>query len=161
MQSSYFAALFLAGAALLGAANHLNTEEADFVKTTLAGGRHEVDMAKMALAQGSDAKVKEFAQRLVNDHTAVNRKLEDLAKKNGVTADGKAAPKGNQPDLSTLKGKDFDRAWVKQMVEAHQAGVAKFEGMQAKAKNDDLRNLVVTTLPTLREHLRQAQSLNP
>ena len=64
----------------------LSASETKFVQEVLEGGRHEVEMARMAVNQASDAQVKSFARRLVTDHSAVNRKLEEIARKYGVAA---------------------------------------------------------------------------
>ena len=59
-----------------------------------------------------------------------------------------------------MQGAEFDKAWAKQMVANHKAGIAKFEAEQKDAQNADLQNFVSMTLPTLREHLSQAQALD-
>jgi putative membrane protein len=157
-----------------GATNHLTPSETKFVEETLKGGRSEVEMAKIALAQGADSQVKSFAQRLVNDHTAANTKLERIAAANKLSSDlnsesaearkdtrTNSAVVGQPVDthLAGLKGPEFDKAFVKMMVENHQSGIAKYEAMEKEASNPDLKAYVSSTLPTLREHLKQAQSL--
>jgi putative membrane protein len=136
----------------------LKPSETRFVEETLNGGRHEVEMARMALTQGADGEVKSFAQRLVNDHSAVNTKLEQIAKANNVSTT--AAAKADDNHLAGLRGADFDKAFVQEMLEKHRAGVAKFEAAEKDATNPELHSLIASTLPTLREHLKQAESLS-
>jgi len=45
------------------------------------------------------------------------------------------------------------------MVEAHTQAISLFELAQGQAQHEELRSLIVSTLPTLREHLQIAQSI--
>jgi putative membrane protein len=133
----------------------LSASEESFVREALEGGHHEVDLAKTAVKKASDPKVKAFAQRLVKDHTAANHKLETIAHA-ANTPTGHA----EDSDLTSLNGTEFDKAYVKKMVDAHQMAIAKFESAEKDATNPDLKKFISSTLPTLREHLKQAQSLD-
>jgi putative membrane protein len=62
-------------------------------------------------------------------------------------------------ELSSLTGDAFDRRFLEMMVENHQKSVEKFESMQSKVSDSDLRKFISDTLPTLREHLQTAKSL--
>jgi putative membrane protein len=139
-------------------ASTLTPAETSFVQEKLKGGRQEVEMARMALSQGSDKDVKSFAQRLVNDHSAANAKLEKMAKNNSVAVD--STPPARDEHMAGLRGADFDKAFVQDMVEKHRMGIASFEAALKDAKNPELRTFISSTLPTLREHLKQAESLN-
>jgi putative membrane protein len=160
------------------------------VREAIEGGRHEVEVARMAQSHASDSKTKKFAEKLVKDHTAANNKLEKIASSHNITipsetgssrsgGDAKTTkertsvnsgkdPKTNTPtsthagngDLASLHGSDFDKAFAKQTVEDHQATIAKFESAQKDATNGDLKSFISSTLPTLREHLKEAQSLD-
>lgn len=150
----------------------LDSNEAQFVRDVMASGHHEIEMGQLALKRSNDSDVKSLAQRLVNDHTAAGKKLEEVARTNGLLTTSAAVEARKDVDtrtdenrhvdshIETMQGADFDKAWAKQMVADHQAAIAKFEMQQKDAKNSDLRNFVITTLPTLREHLKQAQALD-
>jgi putative membrane protein len=171
------AILALAGASLTfgqdtKTSGKLNSADAQFVRDVQASGHHEIEMAQLALKRSTDAQVKSLAQRLVNDHTAAGKKLEEVAKMNGLLLTSAATEARKDVDtrtddnkhvdshIETMQGADFDKAWAKQMIEDHKAAIAKFEGEQKEAKNADLQSFVSTALPTLREHLAQAQALD-
>jgi putative membrane protein len=179
MKHSFLAlAIFaLAGTALAFAQDgkstpKLDSGESQFVRDVQASGHNEIEMAQLALKRTTDPDVKAYAQRLVNDHTAAGKKLEEVAKTNGLLlTDAKAESRKDvdtrtdnsrhvDSHIETMQGPAFDKAWAKQMVEDHKAAIAKFEAEQKDAKNADLRSFVSTTLPTLREHLAQAQALD-
>ncbi len=132
----------------------MSNTETRFVEETLKGGRNEVAMAKMALTQSNDNEVKGFAQRLVNDHTGANSKLEALAtvnhlpkELNSQSADPRTDARTNtavvgQPidtNLAGLKGSEFDKAFAKMMAMNHQSSITKYEAMEKEASNPALK----------------------
>lgn len=179
MKYSFFflAVLATAGTALTLAQDvntnaKLDSNESQFIRDVQANGHHEIEMAQLALKRSTDPQVKSLAQRLVNDHTAAGKKLQDVAKTNRLLLTSAATEARKDVDtrtdenrhvdshIETMQGADFDKAWAKQMVEDHKTAIAEFESEQKDAKNADLQNFISTTLPTLKEHLSQAESLN-
>jgi putative membrane protein len=139
-----------------GASNHLTASERRFVEEILQRGRNEVAVARMALTQGADSDVRSFAQRLVDDHSARNAKLAKIAK------DHNHPPKLNttmNDHLAGLRGSEFDKAFLQELLEKRRAEVAIFEEAEADTANPDLRSFIASTLPTLGDHLKQAESL--
>ncbi len=67
----------------------------------------------------------------------------------------------HQPDerLRSLRGAAFDTAFANAMVEAHTQAIGLLELAQGQAEHEEVRSLIASTLPTLREHLQIAQSL--
>jgi len=121
----------------------------------------EVEMGKMASKQASDSNVKAYGKKLVADHTATNKKLQALAKKNmaGMT-NTKSMSMAADSELMSAKGADFDKAFAAKAVEHHQKDISQFEAAEKDATNPDLRALITATLPILRDHLQQAQTLS-
>jgi putative membrane protein len=71
------------------------------------------------------------------------------------------APSTPQPGdrLRSLRGAAFDTAFAKVMVDAHNQAIGLLELAQGQAQHEELRSLIASTLPALREHLQIAQSL--
>jgi putative membrane protein len=61
--------------------------------------------------------------------------------------------------LLTLKGADFDHAFMKHMVSDHQEAIALFEREAKDGKDPELKDFASKTLPTLREHLKMARKI--
>jgi putative membrane protein len=100
---------------------------------------------------------------MVEDHKKANQDLLTAIKGKGMqvpssrTDTHKAMMEKFQQQEA---GKSFDRAYMAQMVEDHKAAVELFES----AADDDgldinLRGYAKQTLPALREHLQQAQTI--
>ena len=84
--------------------------DAEFVRRAAMGNRFEIEEAQLALAQGSDPRLKEFARTMVMDHGAALKDLETAAGMAGVTLPGRKldeAPQGKLDALSRKKGADF------------------------------------------------------
>ena len=147
--------------AMESAGGTLNDREASFVKKAASIGAEEVEAGKLAADQGDDAKVKDFAQQMVTDHSANNDELKGTVEKKGITLP--EGPQGAQATaVSTLKAKkgaDFDRAYVADQVKGHRSAVALFTSESKSAKDPELKSYVEKTLPTLKHHLEMAESL--
>jgi putative membrane protein len=138
----------------------LSSSERKFIEEAARGGVAEVELGKLAAQKGSSAEIKQFGQRMVNDHSKANDKLQQLASRKGVTVPNEmdAASKREYDKLQKLSGAGFDQEYIKAMVQDHQKDVKDFQEEQKSAKDADLKTFVTTTLPTLEEHLKLAQS---
>lgn len=133
----------------------------EFVAKAGASGLAEVEMGELGAKKAKNGQVEAFAKRMVADHTKANQELQNAIKGKGVqvpssrTAMHKAmVEKFQQQDA----GKNFDRDYMEHMVKDHEAAVDLFENAADDEKFDlDLRAYAKRTLPTLRDHLKQAQ----
>jgi putative membrane protein len=156
------AALCVASAAAADKSDNPALTDQDFIMKATQAGMTEVQFGKLAQNQASDDAVKEFARRMVKDHTAANDELMTAAKNVKVAA-APARDKDAQAaagKLTGLKGADFDRAYMQQMVDDHQKAVSLFEVESKNGTDPALKNFAADTLPTLQDHLKMAQSIN-
>jgi putative membrane protein len=133
-----------------------------FVEKAAAGGTAEVEMGKLAQQKASSDQVKQFGARMAQDHSKSNEELKQLAQAKGVAVP--AAPNkshhGDMEKLSKLSGAEFDRQYMAHMVSDHRKTVAEFKKASESAKDGEVKTFAGKTLPTLQEHLSQAQSIN-
>jgi putative membrane protein len=153
------APLFLNPAAF--AAQAPTTE--DFVKTVVISDMFEIQSGQLAeKAQNGD--VKSFGQEMVDDHSKTSDELKELIKDKDVKAElPTKLDDEHQAELDKLKGltgNQFDRTYVQMQVKAHEKAVALFEAYAAAGENDDLKDWAKDTLPTLKEHLEDANDLS-
>jgi putative membrane protein len=59
--------------------------------------------------------------------------------------------------LGKQSGTEFDRAYMKHMLDDHQKDVSDFEKAAKSAKDADVKTFAARTLPTLQAHLQLAQ----
>lgn len=136
--------------------------DAGFYQHATEANLAEVSVSKLALKKSSNAKVKQFAQKMVDDHSKANDKLEGL--RNGdkgysISHEPDPDSQKNEDALSRLDGKDFDREYAKTMVADHEKAVAMFEVEIEKGSNPKLKAFAKQTLPTLKQHLKMAKAL--
>jgi len=143
-------------------ASTLAPADKTFAMHAAQGGLAEVELGKVAASTASSADVKQFGQRMVDDHGKANTELMSWASKNNVTlpSDTDAKHKADQTKLSKMTGADFDKAYMKNMVADHNKDVAEFEKAAKSVKDPDLKAWAEKTLPTLQEHQKMAQSIN-
>ena len=96
-----------------------------FIHTAAMGGMAEVELGKLGVANATSSDVKQFAQRMVDDHSKANDELKALAAQKSVKlpAEVDAKHKAAYDKLAKAKGAGFDAAFMSHMVSDHQADV--------------------------------------
>jgi putative membrane protein len=136
-------------------------DDKDFLTKAAIAGAREVKLGEYAAKNASDEKVREFAQQMTRDHSQANDKLTEFARKQklAVLAGQEKETRDMLDRLSKLKGNDFDREYMKMMVEDHEKAVSLFEAESKKGSDPDLKTFATDTLPALRKHLKEARDL--
>jgi putative membrane protein len=146
-----------------GASAQSSASAKEFVEKAGTSGLAEVEMGELGAQKASNGQVKAFAKRMVVDHKKANEDLQTAIKGKGLQIPSSRSAthkttmeKFHQQDA----GKDFDRDYMKQMVEDHKTDVELFETAADNEELDvELRGYAKRTLPTLRDHLKQAQTI--
>lgn len=139
--------------------NHVARVDRHFVEEAAEGGMREVKLGELAQGRALDGGVKAFGQRMVADHTQANNELKALAAAKGITIKADEKKDRDYDKLSAKAGNEFDEDYVKMMVKDHKKTIKLFEDEAKDGKDADLQAFANKTLPTLREHLAQAQAL--
>lgn len=139
------------------------------VGIVLAADQIDIDYGKIALAKSKSKTVREFAQRMVTDHSAVQQSVIGLAAKLGVTAadsptsDGlKSGARDITAKLNSLKGKEFDKFYIDNEVSYHHTvNGAVADVLIPNAQNSELKSALEGAKPLFlkhEEHARMVQS---
>lgn len=139
----------------------LSAADKNFVMKAAQGGMAEVELGQLATQNAKSDEVKQFGQRMIDDHTKANEQLKQVAQQKGVTlpTDLSAKDKADKDRFSKLKGEQFDKAYMQHMVMDHKKDVAEFKKESTSAKDSDVKDFAAQTLPTLEDHLKQAQQV--
>ena len=140
----------------------LSAADRSFVMEAAMGGLAEVDFGQLATQKAASADVKQFGQRMVDDHGKANDELKSLATQKNVTlpASLDAKHKATHDRLDKLSGDAFDRAYMREMVADHNQDVAAFAKHAKSAADPDLKAWAGKTLPTLQEHQKMAKEIS-
>jgi putative membrane protein len=135
----------------------------EFVEKAGAGGLAGVEMGEVGVQKATSGQVKAFAKRVVTDHTSANEQLVSVTKGKGleIPSSRSAMHKATMDKFRAADaGKKFDRDYMEHMIKDHQVDIELFETAADDIKLDsELRAYAKNNLPTLRDHLKQAQTI--
>lgn len=143
-----------------GAQNKVN--DAKFAADAAMGGMAEVELGKLAAEKGGTDAVKQFGQKMVDDHSKANDELKEVASKDKLTIPASLDSKhqARVDKLSKLSGTDFDKAYIKDQLKDHKEDVRKFQAESQSGSNPDVKAFAAKTLPTLKQHLEMVKDLS-
>jgi putative membrane protein len=158
--------ILLAGAGV-ALAQGTGPSDAQIAAIVVTANQVDIDAGKLAKSKTQSKDVAEFAQRMITDHTGVNKSASELVAKLHVTPEpnetSRSLQKGGDDNLANLKqqkGAAFDKAYVDHEVAYHQAVIAAMDKtLIPSAQNAELKALLVKVRPAFVDHLQHAQRL--
>jgi putative membrane protein len=132
-----------------------------FVRDELEGGMAEVQLGQLAAQKGSSADVKQFGQKMVQDHTQLGSQMKQLAQQMGVREPKGLSKKDEElmAKLQTLSGQQFDDAYIKAMVKDHKRDVEDFKMEAGSAQNPALKQVAQQGGPIIDGHLQMIEQI--
>jgi putative membrane protein len=131
-------------------------QDKDFVHSALQGGMAEVQLGQLATQKGTSDDVKQFGQKMVDDHTRLDGEMEQLAQQMGVNA-----PKGlSKKDkalvakLQSMSGAQFDDAYIEAMVKDHKNDLADFRQEAENSQNPTVKQAAQQGQQMIDQHLQ-------
>lgn len=153
-------------AVLLGAVPAAAQEEEtqEFVQKAAVSSKFEIASSELALERAESEAVREFAQRMIEDHEKASDELSAAVEESelGVgmpdTLDDKHAEL--MQELGEAEGAEFDRKYVEMQKAAHDEAVSLFEDyVDSDATSESVRAFAEKTLPVLEGHDHAAEQL--
>ncbi|MBO9674825.1 MAG: DUF4142 domain-containing protein [Sphingobacteriaceae bacterium] len=133
---------------------------ATFLRKAAVGGIMEVEAAKIAAKNAKSTAVKDFAAKMLTDHTKANGELKTLAQsKKVITPD--ALPADQQIHLDEMKkitGAAFDKHYMDMMVTDHDKTVALFK-KGAENRDQSVKAWAINTLKVIESHDEMAKKI--
>lgn len=141
--------------------------DAQIAAIVVAANQVDIDAGKFAVEQASAADVRQFAQTMVTDHTAVNQSAVELVTKLHVSPEenetSRALQTGGEKNIASLRalnGKAFDKAYVDHEVTYHEQVIQALDtALIPNAQNAELKALLVKVRPAFIAHLDHAKHL--
>lgn len=133
----------------------------------VAANSVDIEAGKLAQSKTKNRKVREFADSMVRDHTAVNKAAVDLVTRLGVTPEENdtsrsltASGEQTRARLSALSGKAFDRAYIDNEVAYHKLVIEALDKtLIPDAQNAELKQTLISVRPSFVAHLQHAEQL--
>jgi putative membrane protein len=153
--------------AILPSATNFAVTDAQIAAIVVAANSVDIEAGKLAQSKTKNKKVKEFADSMVRDHTAVNKAAVDLVTRLGVTPEESDTSRGlttsgeqARARLNGLSGKAFDRAYIDNEVAYHKLVIdALDKTLIPDAQNAELKQTLISVRPSFVAHLQHAEQL--
>ena len=133
-----------------------------FIIDAAQGGMAEVSLGQMASQRATNGAVKQYAQRMVQEHTQANKELLRLAAQKGVTPPRDMGPKyrAAMDRLMQLPRASFDQAYISEAgINGHLESLAVYQRQAQLGQDPDLKAFAAKTLPIVQNHLQVAGNL--
>lgn len=164
---SAVSALALAALFAVAHAQQKGPSDPQIAGIVVTANQIDIDAGKLARSRSQSKEVKDFAQRMITDHTAVNQQAGALVKKLGVTPEDSDASKSlkqaaadNVASLKKIKGTQFDKAYVDHEVVYHQQVLDAIDKLLIpSAQNAELKGLITKVRPAIATHLEHAKHI--
>jgi predicted outer membrane protein/sporulation protein YlmC with PRC-barrel domain len=135
-----------------------------FVEQAAISNQFEIESSQLALDAAENQEIRDFAQRMVDDHSNAGEQLKSTVESAGLELtvpeelDQEHADKLAQ--LQSATGADFDQQYAQMQVEAHDKAVELFSSYAERGDEEALKEFAADTLPTLQEHKEQIESID-
>jgi putative membrane protein len=133
----------------------------DFVRSALQGGMAEVELGQLATQKGSSDDVKQFGQKMVDDHTKLGDQMKQVAEQLGVKPPEKISKKDNQlmAKLEGLSGTQFDDAYIEAMVKDHRKDADDFKTEAGNTQNPTVQQAARQGDQVIEQHLHMIEQI--
>jgi putative membrane protein len=138
------------------------TGDEKFAMEAAMGGLAEVEFGRVAAQKGATDEVRQFGQRMADDHSKANQDLMQVASAKGwaLPTALDAKHQAELQKLSALSGDKFDKTYVDMMVKDHKQDTAAFQKESTGGSDADVKAFAARTLPVVQEHLQMIQRIH-
>jgi putative membrane protein len=139
--------------------SRLAPSDASFTQDMLSSSAVEIELARIAFVRAQSSDVRAFARQMLDDHRQLAIKLDNFALMRGYVVPWQIPPEGaNAIDrMRTIDTASFDRAYMDEMVAAHENALAQFETQAASSR--ETASIASEAVPTVRHHLEMARDV--
>lgn len=140
-----------------------------FMMEAMQSDAYETQSSRLAAERAQSPALRSYAQNMIGDHGRTSQALMRMRGDTTASTGGAMQQPASMPldarrtemlrELQASQGMDFDRRYAQQQVMAHQEAVALFSGYAQNGTDPNLRTFARENLPTLQQHLRDAQQL--
>jgi putative membrane protein len=132
-----------------------------FLQKASEGGMAEVQLGQLAAEKGNSGEVKQFGQKMVEDHTKLNEQMKPIADTIGVSAPRhlNKIDQAEYDKLSGLSGDAFDQEYIADMVKDHRKDLHEFRREEMATSNSELKQSVGQAEQVISQHLSMIQGI--
>jgi putative membrane protein len=132
-----------------------------FVTKAMQGSMAEVQLGQLTLEKSQNDQVKQFAQRMIDDHTKLNEQMKPVAQQLGVKPPDQIS-KGDRKTIAKLQGLSgpaYDQAYIQDMVKDHKQDLNDFQMEASSGQDQTVKDAANQGSKVIAGHLQMAQQL--
>jgi putative membrane protein len=132
-----------------------------FVTKAMQGSMAEVQLGQLTLQKSNNDQVKQFAQRMIDDHTKLNEQMKPVAQQLGVAVPEQVSKKdrNTMTKLQALSGPAYDQAYIKDMVKDHKQDLSEFQAEASSGQDQTVKDAAAQGSKVIAQHLQMAQQM--
>lgn len=132
-----------------------------FVTKAMQGSMAEVQLGQLTLQKSNNDQVKQFAQRMIDDHTKLNDQMKPVAQQLGVAVPEQVSKKdrNTMAKLQALSGPAYDQAYIKDMVKDHKQDLSEFQAEASSGQDQTVKDAAAQGSKVIAQHLQMAQQM--
>jgi putative membrane protein len=136
-------------------------QDSAFLHKALEGGVAEVQLGQLAQEKSQSGDVKQFGQRMVQDHTQLGTQMQPVAKQLGVSQPKGPSKKDKQliSKLQGLSGQQFDEEYIKAMVKDHREDLKDFKTEAEMTQDPNVKQAAQQGESVISEHLKMIEQI--
>jgi putative membrane protein len=136
-------------------------QDKDFVHSALEGGMAEVQLGQLAAQKGASDDVKQFGQKMVQDHTQLANQMKQVADQMGVREPKGLSKKDKElvSKLNTLSGAQFDEVYIQAMVKDHKKDLSDFKQEAENSQNPAVKQVAQQGGQMIDQHLQMIEQI--
>lgn len=145
------------------ARNQVSALDREFVTHAFQSNNAEIATSQLALQRSEDNMIRQYAQRMIDEHTSANEVLTRYASERNIELPDEPVDPLNRAiaqQLAQLSGRQFDQAYMDVQRDAHLRAFALFQTQSGYGQDQGLRSYAAQLLPNIGEHYEMAQEMN-
>ena len=135
---------------------------ASYVMQAGAGDQYEIQSSKLLLQSTKNAKLRQFAQMMISNHTKSTADVAAAARRAGMTPKPPMLDAKGRSDVAALRavrGTARDQLYVTQQKMAHEKALALHQGYAANGTSAPLKEAAGMIVPVVQSHITELQSM--
>jgi putative membrane protein len=131
------------------------------VQAALQGGAAEVELGQLAVQKAQSEDVRQFGQKMIDDHTKMGDQMKDVAKKEGISIPNGVPAKDKELEakLKSLSGDSFDNAYIKAMLKDHQHDLSEFKREANLGNDTSIKDAASQGRELISQHLKMVEDI--
>jgi putative membrane protein len=142
-------------------ANQAMPDDAKFLVKAAEIDLAEINIGRLAALRASRPEVRQFGNKLVQEHSTNLAQVNQLANRNNWRSGERMDQEHQQlfQKLATMQGQAFDQEFLQKMAAGHKKAAEVFQHASEHCQNADIKQFATQTLAAVRQHEQEAQRL--